>query len=367
METETSQMVTVEELKGKYGTAEDRLLGTCVIIPLKELTSELEAALKTQGHRVIYRDFQGKNSAFVSLTKRENNSEIEKTVFESTSKEVVPLPPLPNTEVKAKAKGLPLGFRRTPENEWKPEEDKIIIDCWNKKLTVDRIIEEVHKQFPQRSSSAVKNRITRLQNRDKIKRRFKVKGTKPTEADGKRWLAKEEKKLIALWNAKPNLTVQEITNAMQQDYPNRTQKGIRGKIEELHTLGVIKSRYKKRGVKPTELTTEMPVAPEIPMSTSPQNTDTETMDSQKQDTAKENELELYQMEHYLDTQQRLELLMDKLDIQLVFEGLQIRETQGQIKIPDSLKRIYSDVMLTDSQEVRLAFRNKVALLQEAFA
>jgi hypothetical protein len=82
------------------------------------------------------------------------------------------------------------GYHRA--DKWQPPEDDFLIEVWNRQppLTTAKVAAEFHIKFPDRSVSAVSNRITDLQNEGKIQRR-----NEKTQTQNDTFLNKELKTL----------------------------------------------------------------------------------------------------------------------------------------------------------------------------
>jgi hypothetical protein len=148
-------MITVEELKLKFGVRNIPGRGPCIVIPKSKFNIEWEQPLRNQHVDVEYNiDLAGGGLCTVLRLKPEHLTE----------------------HVVYRPKQL-VGPTTDPSVVWRPEEDQLIIELWNKRMRVKDIETQVSSKFPKRTSSSVKNRIQRLQIAGKIQRRQgKLKG-----------------------------------------------------------------------------------------------------------------------------------------------------------------------------------------------
>lgn len=181
----TPPAVTFEELSTKFPLETVAPWGLCLVVPGKEFNPDWEVSLGDQGFKCHLGDFDQKPVVFVQKRKAVPNGKI---VYvpprESRSNEVLETKEMEKKTdiVRARARG-----GNNWQNVWRIEEDELLISLWNQepKLKSPKIIEEFHAKFQARSSGAVLNRISALQQEGRInsrfaKRRKDAKSPKPT-------------------------------------------------------------------------------------------------------------------------------------------------------------------------------------------
>jgi len=137
-------MITVEELKAKFAVCDVEPYGSCIVIPGAEFDPDWEVFLGDQGYKCFFVDLDRKPVTLVRLKK----------------------------DAAKETRRQPVAPWMNPEGRWRPEEDQLIIDFWNKKLKVAKICEKVCSKFPKRTDKAVINRIHRLVKSGKISARL---------------------------------------------------------------------------------------------------------------------------------------------------------------------------------------------------
>jgi len=141
--------MVVEELKRSFGVRHVKDYGACIVIPKGKFNIEWEDALWSEGVIIHYNiDLPGGENCTVLQLKQEHLQNKQHLVYE----------PKPNPSP-----------WRDPEKFWKPEEDALLIELYNKGIR----IKEIAKRFPNRSEQAVHLRLQRLRKAGKINRRLK--------------------------------------------------------------------------------------------------------------------------------------------------------------------------------------------------
>lgn len=140
----------VEDLKREFHVRHVKDRGPCIVIPKGKFNAEWENALRAEGVGIDFNvDLPGGNQCTVLRLRPEHLE--ERVVYEPNS---------------SPAKGL---------DQWKPEEDEIIIRLWNQKRKKREIHAELRKTFPNRTERAVIMRLARLKQAGKIASRWHLK------------------------------------------------------------------------------------------------------------------------------------------------------------------------------------------------
>ncbi len=173
-------MSLFEQLKNKYPSKALSLYGDCLIIPTKEFEKEWEKQLQEEGHAVRVTESEYRTIYAVSIQKK----------IPFAPKEPFPEPPKQEEPKKITEPMKEIVQHRAKGgnkwlNVWQPNEDKLLIELWNKtpRLTVQQITTELQKTYPNRTLEAVGNRISALQAEGQIQPRWHTKRkTKPEPA-----------------------------------------------------------------------------------------------------------------------------------------------------------------------------------------
>jgi hypothetical protein len=215
-------MINIQKLRGK-GFPEENVppYGLCIKVPEDKFDWDWESALADQGHGIVHTEIQGEKFTLIRLTSdNEDGLSTRSTVStqstksaEASDKSLAEFPWSDEEEKRlirrmdelkgtvyeratllisefsgrsavalrqkfyqltglkgvSKRKARPRPERmQTP---WTPQEDDLLIDLWNKRLTRHAIAVKVEG----RSEEAVQNRLKRLQDDGRIKPRWKQK------------------------------------------------------------------------------------------------------------------------------------------------------------------------------------------------
>lgn len=151
-------MVSVEDLRRRYGVLDVTGLGKCVPVPLVDFDVGWDEELLAQGI-----ECHAERGCVYVVLPEEVVSEggvkkVEKVEKESESKKTL------RDEMLAK--------------KWQPEEDELLIKLYNQGLNYEEIAKRIREQFPTRTLGRVTNHIFTLQQQDKIKPRQPEKAPK---------------------------------------------------------------------------------------------------------------------------------------------------------------------------------------------
>lgn len=150
MDVETLRIakLRIEELKKQFKVANVAGRGRCIIIPLDKFKDEWDQTILDAG----LESHANENAVFVHLKDEESQ-------FQS---------PFPRMNV----------LRR---DMWTEKEDKLLIALWNQKPQLKKkyIAKKLIGIYPQRTSAAVLNRLSRLKKKGEIQSRKKAKATFP--------------------------------------------------------------------------------------------------------------------------------------------------------------------------------------------
>jgi len=255
-------VITVEELKQKYGPAVDVApYGSCIIVPGSEFNPDWEAELADQGVKVF----------LASLDQR------------------------PVTLVQVKK---PVGVATLKGSEE------------NKLKGPDRVVH--------------------------------IREKRSYASHGQLWSTEEDALLVKLYNQKPRPSYPKIFEKLQKQFPHRSLSSLTNHIGELQRQGKIKPKWTKKRPDSSK--------PELKTDT-PSHTPTDTLSTKGTKETKEtlSSTPLSLPEPAVRLLGDILFLLQKQNITLIMQGLEIKELKGQVKIPDSIYVAYGDALLEDDK------------------
>jgi hypothetical protein len=241
-------VISFEELFKKYPTHNVPPYGACVVVPGDKFDPDWEALLEDCSCHPT--DFEGKPVTLVRKDKGESKG--ERVVFSPEQK--------PEGVTKS-----PPHYEPEPEKHfvaWAKEEIERFIKLWNDDPNYEKIL----KSFPNRTKIALIQKATELKKAGIIENAYVVKaklkkgdslkpvpeinvrpvGSPLFRRDEYLWSEKDEKLVIALWNAKK--TAAQIQEELVKANPGRSMEtrsvtAIRAEITRLEVRGLIKRRF----------------------------------------------------------------------------------------------------------------------------
>jgi hypothetical protein len=339
-------MISVDELKQKFPVKDVPPYGECIVILGVEFDPDWETELGDRGYKCINTGIDSKQVTLVQL---------KKSVVEEGEK-VVYVPP---ATVKA-----------SPFQRWSSEEDEKLVELWNAKLTV----KEIGAKFPSRGETAVKDRLSRLRSKRKVKSRNAPQSRRVTMSQsdnvtkspqeqvglqrvlkgkdtplGPRWTEDEYKLLIKLWNERKK--IREIA----AKFPSRSGHAVGSALGRLKNSGAIKPRWSQKKNRLSKVGAEPEPAPMQPSADKSVHAPAPvTLDKLASDV--KGILDV------LDVQGRV---LDKLFCALLMQAVEVKQEKGDLSIPPGLWVHYANALLEEDKQFREKFRLKVEQLLEA--
>jgi hypothetical protein len=180
--------INVQKLRG-MGFPQENVppYGDCIIVPGDKFDPDWEFQLEDQGYPIVMTDRGGKAVTLVRLMGQDVEEVTKSTpstsATESTSTDGVRPTSSMLTTVKP-TKRIPAWLLAHPEKIWKDVENGKLARLWNQdkpRLTVAAIAKEFVKEFPNRTSFAVNNQLSRMKKSGLIKLRKPRKHPKHPE------------------------------------------------------------------------------------------------------------------------------------------------------------------------------------------
>jgi hypothetical protein len=111
---------------------------------------------------------------------------------------------------------------KTPRYSWTPEEDNIVIHCYNE--NPNNYVDEAQKKLPHRTARAIKDRFYKYLKKC-------VDDVKISKTPSCSWTPEEDNTLIHCYNKNPNNYVDEA----QKKLPHRNAQAIRDRFNKYLT------------------------------------------------------------------------------------------------------------------------------------
>lgn len=216
--------ITVEMLKERFPVKDVALYGACIVVPGDKFDPDWEDQLCAQGHKVVMTSLDGKVVTLVKLEvkfeedKKDPAANLQSKVWSQDDAETLlkRMRELPGT-VEQKCVQLAKEFKgRSPAavhqkyvklqrrlkkqamprdaqqrakdarhkkygDDWRPEEDLLLIELHKKQLPYWKIAKEMQERFPNRTDHAIFYRIGALQKEGKVKPRFERRKQRPRD------------------------------------------------------------------------------------------------------------------------------------------------------------------------------------------
>jgi hypothetical protein len=179
-------MISIEELKQKYGPAVDVApYGSCIIVPGSEFNPDWEAELGDQGIKVFLTSLNQRPVTLVQVKKQVGVATPKRGDTVQSTHAVKDVTPSQAQRTSSKTRVM-----FDPESRWTDSDKQLLAKLWNQKLKVLEII----PKFPKRSEASIRMELARLIKDGVILGRWK-KGGKRDFKRLKRPIQKAEKEL----------------------------------------------------------------------------------------------------------------------------------------------------------------------------
>jgi hypothetical protein len=167
------------------------------------------------------------------------------------------------------------------------------------------------------------------------------------------WNDKDDELLVKLWKKR------KTVSAIAEKVPGRSYESVKMRLQALKKLKRIEPRWKQKAEKE-------PKGPEgLEPATLKGTPDLKTDTPVHEPISTPTHTPLSLPDPAVKLLADILFLLQKQNITLIMQGLEIKELKGQVKIPDSIYVAYGDALLEDDKDLWDLFRGKVRKLLEA--